>query len=84
MEPGADARKGIWPHRDATSALTIAIERGYDEIVGTIHDAERRRRVDSGQSVERAESNANATLESSAAARALFEAPRWSSGHSGR
>lgn len=40
MERGADARIGIYPHRDATSALTLAIERGYDEIVEVIHGLE--------------------------------------------
>ncbi len=44
MEAGADARKGIWPHRDATSALAIAQERQYDEIVAVIEEEERRRR----------------------------------------
>jgi ankyrin repeat protein len=29
MERGADARAGISPHNDATSAITIATERGY-------------------------------------------------------
>lgn len=44
MEAGADARKGIFPHRDATSALTIARERGYEEIVAVIEEEERLRR----------------------------------------
>lgn len=44
MEAGADARKGIWPHRDATTALAIARDRGYDEIVAVIEEEERRRR----------------------------------------
>ena len=44
MEAGADARKGVYPHRDATSALTIARDRGYGEIVGVIEEEERRRR----------------------------------------
>ncbi len=44
MEHGADARKGIYPHRDATGALTLARERGYDEIVALIEEAEQRRR----------------------------------------
>lgn len=44
MEAGADARKGIYPHRDATSAYTIAKERGYDEIVSIIEADERHRR----------------------------------------
>ena len=33
MQHGADARKGIWPHRAATTAFTLAAERGYDEVV---------------------------------------------------
>ncbi len=44
MEAGADAHKGIWPHRDATSALTIARDRGYDDIVAAIEEEERARR----------------------------------------
>ncbi|MGH9723220.1 MAG: ankyrin repeat domain-containing protein [Bryobacteraceae bacterium] len=44
MEHGASARAGVYPHRDATSALTIATERGYDEIVAIIREAEQRRR----------------------------------------
>ena len=44
MENGADARRGIWPHRDATTALRFAIERGYDDIVAIIHQEELRRR----------------------------------------
>ena len=43
MKHGADARKGIWPHRDATSPLTIATERGYADIVDIIRDEERHR-----------------------------------------
>ncbi len=42
MQRGADPRKGIWPHRDATSPLTIAAERGYADIVAIIRDEERR------------------------------------------
>ena len=44
MAHGADARKGIYPHRDATSALAIASDRGYDEIVSIIGEEEQRRR----------------------------------------
>jgi ankyrin repeat protein len=36
LEHGADAYRGIYPHRDATSAITIARERGYGEIVAVI------------------------------------------------
>jgi ankyrin repeat protein len=46
MEAGADARKGIFPHRDATSALTIAKDRGLRDIVTAIEDEERQRRAD--------------------------------------
>jgi len=44
MEAGADARKGIWPHRDATSAWTLAQERRFDDIVAIIEEEERHRR----------------------------------------
>ena len=43
MEAGADARKGIFPHRDATSALAIARDRDYDDIVAAIEEEERLR-----------------------------------------
>jgi ankyrin repeat protein len=43
MRHGADARKGIWPHRDATSALTLAIDRGDTEIAAIIREEELRR-----------------------------------------
>jgi ankyrin repeat protein len=41
MRCGANPRKGIYPHRDATTALTLAVERGYDEIAGIILEEER-------------------------------------------
>jgi len=44
MRYGADARAGVHPHRDATTALTLATERGYDEIVTIIREEEQRRR----------------------------------------
>jgi hypothetical protein len=43
MEAGADARKGIWPNRDATSALTLARDREYNDIVAIIEEEERLR-----------------------------------------
>jgi len=43
MQRGADARRGIWPHRDATRALTIAEERGDTDIAAIIRDEEQRR-----------------------------------------
>lgn len=44
MKAGADARKGIFPHRDATSALAIARDREYSEVVAVIEEEEHRRR----------------------------------------
>src|SRR5580700_7805141 len=44
MEAGADARKGIWPNRDATSALALARDREFSEIVAIIEEEERLRR----------------------------------------
>ena len=43
MRKGANARAGIHPHRDATSAWTLARERGYDDIVAIIEEEEKRR-----------------------------------------
>ncbi len=40
MQKGANARAGIHPHRDATSAWTLAQERGYEEIVAIIEEEE--------------------------------------------
>ena len=42
MRKGANARAGIHPHRDATSAWTLARERGYDDIVTIIEEEENR------------------------------------------
>ena len=57
MRHGASARSGIHPHRDATSAWTIAKERGYDELVAIIEEEERQRaqpeRTGSGQESQR-------------------------------
>ena len=44
MEAGADARKGIFPHRDATSALAIAKDRDYTDVVAVIEQVEQQRR----------------------------------------
>ena len=43
MRKGANARAGIHPHRDATSAWTLAHERGYDDIVAIIEEEENRK-----------------------------------------
>ncbi|HEY3458422.1 MAG TPA: ankyrin repeat domain-containing protein [Bryobacteraceae bacterium] len=44
MQLGANARGGVHPHRAATTALTLARERGYSEIVAIIEDEEQHRR----------------------------------------
>jgi ankyrin repeat protein len=41
IRTGANPRKGIYPHRDATTALTLAVERGYDDIAGVIREEEK-------------------------------------------
>lgn len=43
MRSGANARAGIYHHRDATTAWTIAREREYPEIVAIIEEEEQRR-----------------------------------------
>lgn len=50
MRLGSNARKGIWPHRSATTAHTIAKDRGYDEIVTIIEEEEERRRKEMSSS----------------------------------
>ena len=47
MRHGADPHAGIWPHRDATTPLTLARDREDDEIVAIIR-AEEARRLPSG------------------------------------
>jgi ankyrin repeat protein len=68
MRHGADARAGVHPHRDATTAFTIASERGYDEIVGIIREEEQRRL------------GAHAGRATAAAPGALFLVANWESG----
>lgn len=48
LEAGADPHKGIYPHRDATSPLTLARERGYERIVALIREELARRAVRAG------------------------------------
>ena len=43
MRYGADARKGVYPHREATCALTLAMEHEYADIVAIIREEETRR-----------------------------------------
>jgi len=44
MRHGAEAREGVYPHREATTAHAIAVQRGYDEIVRIIEAEEQMRR----------------------------------------
>ena len=44
MANGANARDGVYPHRAATTAHAIAVQRGYSEIVGIIEEEEQKRR----------------------------------------
>ena len=44
MQAGADARKGIFPHRDATTAIALARDREYFDIVAIIEEEEQKRR----------------------------------------
>ncbi len=48
LAAGADPRKGVFPHRDATSPLTLADERGYDDIAGLIRSELARRAARAG------------------------------------
>ena len=44
MQAGADAHKGIFPHRDATTAFALANDRDYKDIVAVIEEEEQHRR----------------------------------------
>jgi ankyrin repeat protein len=44
MQAGADARKGIFPHRDATTAFALARDRNYTDVVAVIEEEEQHRR----------------------------------------
>lgn len=67
MQLDANARSGIWPHRDATAAYTIARDRGYDEIVAIIEQEEERRRK------ELSSSGATISSKTDEILKALFE-----------
>ena len=43
MANGANARDGVYPHREATTAHAIATQRGYDDIVRIIEEEEQKR-----------------------------------------
>ena len=52
MQHGADARAGIHPYREATDPLTLAVERGYDEIAAMIREEEHRRQTGVAEPVD--------------------------------
>jgi ankyrin repeat protein len=78
MQHGADPRKGIYPYRDATGALTLAADRGYTELVEIMRDEERGRTSKSPLSVVDegmlAEMNAVLRRDDEHAMVAIFEA----------
>jgi ankyrin repeat protein len=92
MRKGANARAGIDPHRDATSAWTLARERGYDDIVAIIEEEENRKAKTAHEStivpameLDNAERTAVANgdlqwLRSSLAEDKLANQVRWSDG----
>ena len=92
MRKGANARAGIHPHRDATSAWTLARERGYDDIVTIIEEEENRKAKPAHEStiapvmeLDNAERTAVANgdlkwLRSSLAEDKLANQVRWSDG----
>ena len=44
MQHGANARDGVYPHRDATTAHAIAAQRRYDDIVRIVEEEEQKQR----------------------------------------
>jgi ankyrin repeat protein len=90
MQYGANARLGIDPHRDATTAWVLAKDRGYDEIIAVIEDEERRQKKPGVEEQEEirgdedlraavAEGNIEG-LRASHAARTLTNPIRWDGG----
>jgi ankyrin repeat protein len=44
MAHGSNAREGVYPHRDATTAYAIAAQRGYEHVLRVIEEEEQKRR----------------------------------------
>ena len=61
MRAGADARAGIHPHREATTARTMAFERDLQDVVRIIDEEERSRKSPSGGVMGPPQSPASAT-----------------------
>jgi ankyrin repeat protein len=52
MRHGANAREGVYPYRDATTADALARQSGNDEIVRIIEEEEAKRRDEKGRAAE--------------------------------
>jgi ankyrin repeat protein len=52
MQKGANARAGVYPHRDASTAWMLAKDRGYDDIVAVIEAEERHQKPPAGEPQE--------------------------------
>ena len=57
MEAGADHNAGIYPHRDATGALTMARERGLDAIVHVMREEDEKRKLAACKNITITEEN---------------------------
>ncbi|MDE3000606.1 MAG: ankyrin repeat domain-containing protein [Gemmatimonadota bacterium] len=57
MEAGADHNSGIYPHRDATGAFTMARERGLDDIVHVIREEDEKRKLAACKNITITEEN---------------------------
>jgi ankyrin repeat protein len=61
MERGADPRRGVWPHRGATSALALAMARGADGLVAIMRSEQPRCHAAAGFSGNTSDASAPAT-----------------------
>ena len=57
MEAGANHNSGIYPHRDATGAFTMAQERGLDDIVHVIRAEDEKRKLAACKNITITEEN---------------------------
>lgn len=57
MEAGATHTSGIYPHRDATAALTMAEDRGYEDIVTILHEEDEKRKLAACKNITISEEN---------------------------
>ncbi len=57
MEAGADHTSGIYPHRDATDALTMAQDRGMDDIVHILREEDEKRKLAACKNITISEEN---------------------------